>query len=229
MERIKDIVQRHTGVAACYEIAFRPRRHSCPEEIKSVYCSDLNEFAPDVLRTDVDPLELWAHDADLLGEDDYNAVFPGYSDFEELYDSHDAQVLVIWLTRLSYEILTNPEIKTVREFRLDDIGKYHDYYVVSRVRDCTQPRHDDWEDEEEYFDQDEDHGSTTNNHVERFKVRSGTKDQLDKLFAWESILVPADDLGLRYELEGADAWWDEETPLEHFGREDADVLLIVLA
>ena len=193
-----------------------------------VYDSDADELDPN-LRQDVVLLDLWAYDFEILGNDKYHAVFPGAEDFEDLYGDAYAQVLVIWLSKRSYAILTNPDIKTVRDFRLDSIGQYHDYYVVSWVREKAQLRKDDWDDEEEYFDQDEDYGAMTNYREKRFKVRSGAKDQLDNLYARESILVPADDLGLRYELEGAEAWWDEETAFEHFGREDAYVLLIVLA
>lgn len=227
MERIKDIVQRHAAATACYEIAFWLRGSCRKNDIVSVYDSGSRMISPG-LREDIDPLELWADDFDILGEDEYYALFPWMADFIELFGDANAKVLVIWLTRLSYEILSNPEIMPVREFRLNDLGKYHDYYVVRQVRDNAQPRQDDWFDDEEYSSQDDDYG-TMNSPAEKYIVRSGTKDQLDKLFARESILIPANTLGSSVELEGADAWWMEETPLEHYGRDDAYVLLIVLA
>lgn len=228
MEKIKNIVQDYSRAATSYEIAFRPRKICCPDVIVSVYDSDACALAPR-MREDVDPLDLWAYDYDILGEDEYNDVFGVDYNFRELFGDANAKVLVIWLTALSYEILSNREIKTVREFRLDNIGQYHEYYVVSRVRDLARRNHDSWEEDEHYDQEGDDNEEYISIPAEKFQVQKGTKEQLDRLYARESILISASVLGVDYELNGGDRWWREETAIEHFGCDDANVLLIVLA
>lgn len=224
--KIRDIVQRNAGSFTCYEIAYRPRRYCHPDEIKSIFLSDAGELIPN-LRPDIDIQDMWAYDSESLGETEYNATFPGDWDFDELYGDADAKVLVIWLTHMSYEILTNPEIRMVRDFRLDNLGQFHDYYVVKPIRKRSQRNDDLWDDEYEYYSDDEDYMGSAD-PTEEYQVCKGMKEQLDRLYAREGILIPADDLGVNYDLILEDAWWLDETPLEHYGTEDAKILLIVL-
>lgn len=221
MHNIKNIIQSFSGSFDSYEIVYRPRKHSYPEDIKSIYDSDVRELEPE-LRQDVNVLDMWAYESNVLDEEEYNAVFPGRYDFRALYGDANAKVLVIWLTRMSYEILTNPEIHTVRDFRLDSLGQYHEYYVVRPIHERSQRGDDLWDDEYENNSDDED------NMGLKYQVYKGAKEQLDRLYARESILISADALGVSYHLASADAWWHEETPLEHFGIKNAQILLIVL-
>lgn len=153
---------------------------------------------------------------------------PGNVSFEEFYDDADAKVLVIWLSKLSYSVLTNPEVKTVREARLEYIGQYHEYFVVKRVREDSTQVDDPWLEDEVYDGQD-DEAAASYQPCEKFEVREGTKELLDRLYARKSILISAEELGKHYELSNTDPWWENESPGKHYGNANADILLIVLA
>lgn len=233
LEKVKNIIEKFEKSAFMIEVRYAASRHNSQNKTELVY-SDYYGVA-DCVKPGIDPLEMDAIRYELMDEYSYTHDIDcdgGYAFDEEREanpENEDPRILVIFISKLAYRILTDPEVKPVRDYRLAQLGEYHECLVVKRP--MPQLKNEDsesaWDgyDGADYGEEDYDEPRTS------IKVVPGDKMRLDKFYADECVLVGEDEF-LQYDIECYDsdrAWWEEESFEEHFGTSDAKVLLIFLA
>lgn len=220
-EKIKQILAEHPNLP--YEIHFRPQRYCHASEVQLLYTPESGLVSG--LREDIDIHELWADGYSIMGEDDYNRDVAelGCMTFEDLHGDANAEVLVIWASSLTYDILCDPSTQTVREVYKDNLGAFNDYLVTKRMKEKSTD-YSEYDYDEDDYDED-DRGSVT-----KLEAVVRTKTKLDKMFVEEYEIVGEERFYDRYELSGfgEDAWWERESFEEHFGKPDAHLLIIIL-
>lgn len=237
MEKIKNILDTNRDKYAAIEIYYSSSWNKLAGDKKFITCDSLG-FG-ELVNENIKIGELWADDTDILTQSDYEMYFAdhlGCMFCEDLYGDDTRDILIIWLSKLSYRIVSDPRVKTVADFRLQNIGKFHECIVVHPpVVDTRRNNYDDDKDFEEYdlseIDEENDNDGAMffSEPQPVAKIKVGAKSYLDGLYASECHLVDnIDDLPFLIESEGDDAWWEQETVAKHFGNPDAKVLVVVL-
>lgn len=231
MEKIRDIVSSLKGQYVEWEAHYaeKPSDKYRPDFLKSI-ARNGEIYCRDQIR-DVNILDLWAVDYELMDKDAYDSFgVLGGTPFEEQYYPDDV-ILVIWLSPLSYRILTDSSVMTVREARTKYIGQYHEYLVVKAETrnhggydDDCYGGYDDYDYYDRYLNID-------------LNVVKKPLDVLDNMYVdTEKTIFMNDDNYISFNINDAeDPWWekdedDEKGPFElRFGDPNAEVLILVLA
>lgn len=233
--KVSEVLEDYRGRYASYEIYYRPSRRAYPFEWKLLSHDGDNRISDKI------PIEDWlVHDYELLYEDDYFHIhgdFP-YS-FKDLYGSPDAQVLVIYISHLTYRILSDKNAKTVRDLRTEYIGQFHEYLV------CKYRSHGGLYDDDDDSDYGNGYGYCDDYGYEspqrdyycdgmkyfffdELKAVDAPQELLDKMWAEECFIVEnsdAEDLFINVKGYG---WWDEESFEEHFADPDRVAILVII-
>ena len=237
MEKIKNILDTNRDKYAAIEIYYSSSWNKLAGD-KRFITSDSLGFG-ELANENIKIGELWADDTDILTQNDYEMYFAdhlGCMFCEDIYGDDKRDILIIWLSKLSYRIASDPRVKTVADFRLQNIGKFHECIVVHPpVVDTRRNNYDDDDDFEEYdlSDVDEENDNDGAMFLSEpqpvAKIKVGAKSYLDGLYASECYLVDnVDDLPFFIDSGGNDTWWEKETAAKHFGNPEAKVLVIVL-
>ena len=215
---IRNIFREVDGQYVDFTIVFCPNRRF-PNQVELVLGDGWED--PN-LRSGINYMDLWAYDYSLMSEEEYHSsiIHEGGEPFSELYgaDLENAKVLVIYLTRKSYRLLIDPDIKTVRDLRTQYIGQYYDYIVVRRSRLLKKGKA---KVDEDIWDIDEQEETPV-----KLELVQGSKIWMDSIFVYQWGLLSENELK-RYDFiyDGEKPWWKEETFDEHYGNSDARVLM----
>ena len=106
-ERISEIFSELEGQYVDFEIVYVPDRRF-PKQIEHLLGDG---WESPQLRDDINYLDLSASRYELMDEEEYNSIIePEGAPFSDFYeDPEKARILVIYLTKESYRILTDPD------------------------------------------------------------------------------------------------------------------------
>ena len=218
---IRDIFREVDGQYVDFTIVFCPNRRF-PNQVELVLGDGWED--PN-LRSGINYMDLWAYDYSLMSEEEYHSsIIPeGEEPFSELYgvDSENAKILVIYLTRKSYRLLFDPDIKTVRDLRTQYIGQYYDYIVVRRSRLLRKGKA-----KVDYFDDDIWDLDEQEETPEKLELVQGSKIWMDSIYVEQWALMGENDLkNYSIKYDGEKPWWEEVNFKKHFGSAEARILL----
>ena len=237
MERIKDILRENQGEYFTYQIYYRASKRDRPGSY--IFIGDDTGPTFGYNRDDVELLDLWAYDWDLFDKDSYYYhVDPDSRGYDDDWFEEGGNVLIIWLSNLSYDILSDPSIQKVDSIRMSNLGAFQQMLVLRDIKQNSHHYNDsfddfddcDGDDCEEYDDNYYDC-----EYVDPclYELVEGSPKRLGQLFARESCLVDEEKFNRSFGKfiecpEDAD-WWTNETFEEHFEMSDAKILVVILA
>lgn len=232
MEKVKDIIEQNPGHMVVIAHRTGRYRNANNNEIiaDSGYVGGKGLFLrQDYLRGNM-LKDLWAYDYDFVGSDSYEGEIENLGSifFEEFVqsDDPDEMVLVIWLSHFSYRILTDSSLHSVRDFRTEYIGQYHECIVIKPKRAKSSPD-EDYYGNDDYDDYDNYEPAYCKPGAE---VVQDPLDIIDKMWAMDAFLLGEKDLDdMPYILDDEPEWWWEESFEEHYSNAEAKILFVVLA
>ncbi len=230
MEKIKDILRENAGKFVSCEVYYRASRRDRPESYK--YIDEIP--VPSIIHgDDVDLLDLWAYDWDLYDEEEYYQYIDDSDvcrDYFEDLCKEGGRILIIWLSNLSYDILSDPSIQKVGSIRMSNLGAFQQLIVVRNIRENSHHYNDDFDDCDDSEDYDYECEC-----VDKciYELVDGSPKRLDNYFARQSVLVGEEKFKSSFasviECPEDAAWWENESFEEHFGISDAKILVVILA
>lgn len=238
MERIKDILRENEGKFTACQIYYRASRRD-PTWLYEYIGDEIGPTFGYNNRDDVELLDLWAYDWDLFDKDEYYYnIDPDSLGCYDDWFKDGGQVLIIWLSNLSYDILSDPSIQKVDSIRMSNLGAFQQMLVLRDIKQNSHHYNDsfddfddcDGDDCEEYDDNYYDC-----EYVEPclYELVEGSPKRLGSFFARQSYLVDEENFNRSFANviecpEDAD-WWKNESFEAHFEISDAKILVVILA
>ncbi len=243
MIKIRDVLRMFAGEYFTYEIYYHDRRDNSYDFFES---PDLGRLKG---KDDINILELWAYSYETVDKETYDLTFSDsvvtFEDFFGKRDDND-QVLIIYLSDKSYEILTDPSIKKVSDLRMDYLGKFNQMVLLREIYRKGKCRYGGFGDnEEDYFDHaasgysrgwdlyDDYDDYDEPDRRSHYELIEFSPKKLDTFYAREAYLCNEEDFRNCYgndTIHGDDGqtWWDKESFKQHFGISDAKILVVKL-